>query len=97
MTFAATANVVAHRGAKPVFVDVERDSMNINPDLIEKAITPHTKAIIPVDMAGRPCAKDRIMEIAARHGVYVIRTRPTRPRLGTKCARLGIHRPYYSL
>ena len=72
MTFAATANVVAHRGARPVFVDVERDTMNIDPELIEKAITPRTKAIMPVDMAGRPCDMDRIMGIASRHGLYVI-------------------------
>ncbi len=53
-TYSATANVVMHCGAKPVFVDVKPD-FNINPDEVKKAITPHTKVIMPVDFAGYPC------------------------------------------
>lgn len=72
MTFAATANTIIHTGAKPIFVDIDRESMNIDPDLIEKAITKRTKAIIPVHMAGRPCEMDKIMKIAKKHKLYVI-------------------------
>jgi dTDP-4-amino-4,6-dideoxygalactose transaminase len=72
LTFCATANVIVHRGAKPIFVDVERHTGNIDPDCIEKAITPKTKAIIPVHLYGRPCKMDEILDIAHRHGLYVI-------------------------
>ncbi|MCL6520083.1 MAG: DegT/DnrJ/EryC1/StrS family aminotransferase [Armatimonadetes bacterium] len=72
MTFAATANSIIHVGAKPVFVDIELPSMNINPALIESAITERTKAIIPVHFAGRPCDMDKIMKIAKKHGLIVI-------------------------
>lgn len=72
MTFAATANSIIHVGARPVFVDIERSSMNINPDLIKSAITNKTKAIIPVHLAGRPCKMDRIMALAKRHNLTVI-------------------------
>jgi len=72
ITFAATANVIVHRGARPVFVDVELESMNLDPNQIEAAITPRTRAIVPVHLAGRPCRMDAIMEIAAQHGLWVI-------------------------
>ena len=72
MTFAATANAVVHTGAIPVFVDVDHRSQNIDPSLIEAAITPRTRAIIPVHFAGRPCEMDRIMAIASKHGLRVI-------------------------
>ena len=72
MTFAATANVIVHRGAKPVFVDIDLDSMNIDPNLIEKNITKKTKTILPVHFAGRPCEMDAIMDIAQRHNLFVI-------------------------
>lgn len=72
LTFAATANAVVHTGATPVFVDVDRRTQNIDPALIERAITPRTKAIIPVHLAGRPCAMDAIMAIARKHDVRVI-------------------------
>ncbi len=72
MTFCASANAIIHLGAKPVFVDVRRDSMNIDPDRIEAAVTPRTKAILPVHLAGRPCAMDEIMAIAEHHGLRVI-------------------------
>lgn len=72
MTFCATANAIIHAGAKPVFVDVKRDTMNIDPNLIERAITPRTKAIVPVHFAGRPCEMDPIMEIARRYRLIVV-------------------------
>ena len=72
MTFCATANAILHAGAKPVFVDVDRRTMNIDPNLIEQAITSRTRAIAPVHMAGRPCEMDAIMDIAQRHGLAVI-------------------------
>lgn len=72
MTFAATANVITHVGAKPIFVDIGRTTMNIDPNLIERKITRKTKAIIPVHFAGRPCDMNAIMEIANRHNLLVI-------------------------
>lgn len=72
MTFAATANVIEHVGAKPVFADVDLETMNIDPLEIKKKITKKTKAIIPVHMAGRPCDMDAILKIAKKHKLYVI-------------------------
>ena len=72
MTFAATANAVIHAGAKPVFVDVNRHTMLMDPEKIERAITPRTRAILPVHLAGRPCAMDEIAAIADKHGLAVI-------------------------
>jgi UDP-2-acetamido-2-deoxy-ribo-hexuluronate aminotransferase len=67
-TFVATAEVIVLLGAKPVFVDVEPDTGNINADLIEAAITPHTKAIMPVSLYGQTADMDTINAIAAKHG-----------------------------
>jgi len=72
MTFVATSNAVVHTGAVPVLVDCQRDTQNIDPDLIEAAITPRTRAIVVVHFAGRPCAMDRIVAIARRHGLALI-------------------------
>jgi dTDP-4-amino-4,6-dideoxygalactose transaminase len=72
ITFASTANVIVHRGARPVFVDVEPDTLNIDPAAIERAITPRTRALIPVDFAGHPCDLDEVMAIGARHRLPVI-------------------------
>ena len=72
MTFAATGNVIVHVGATPVFVDIDRATMNIDPAAIEAAITPRTKAILPVHFAGRPCDMDPILDCASRHGLVVI-------------------------
>lgn len=72
MTFAATANAVIHAGATPVFVDCERDTMNIDPEDIERKITRKTKAIIPVHFAGRPCNMDAILEIAKKHHLKIV-------------------------
>lgn len=63
-TYAATANVIVHRGATPVFVDVKADDFNINSEEIRKAITPKTKVIMPVDFGGWPCDYDMINGIA---------------------------------
>jgi len=72
MTFAATANAVIHAGGKPVLADCQRETMNIDPEDIERKITTKTKAIIPVHFAGRPCDMDAIMDIAKRHNLKVI-------------------------
>ncbi len=72
MTFCATANSIVHAGGVPVFADVEKDTMNIDPEEIEKKITNKTKVIIPVHFAGRPCNMDAIMKIAERHRLKVI-------------------------
>lgn len=67
-TFVATAEVIVLLGAKPVFVDIEADTCNIDARQIEAAITPRTKAIIPVSLYGQPADMDEINAIAARHG-----------------------------
>lgn len=72
LTFCATANVIVHRGARPVFVDVARETGNIDPEQVLRAITDKTKAILPVHLYGRPCAMDELMSIAREHGLYVI-------------------------
>jgi dTDP-4-amino-4,6-dideoxygalactose transaminase len=72
ITFPATANVIIHANATPVFVDVEEDTLNIDPAKIEERITAKTKAILPVHFAGHPCDMDSILDIAKRHGLYVI-------------------------
>ncbi len=69
---AGTASAVHHVGAKPVFVDVEPDTMNLNADLLEAAITRRTKAILPVHLYGHPADMPRIMEVAQKHGLLVI-------------------------
>ena len=71
-TFVSTANAFVLRGAKIVFVDIRPDTMNIDEMLIETAITPKTKAIVPVHYAGVACEMDAIMDIARRHGLFVI-------------------------
>ncbi len=72
ITWPATANVIVHLGATPVFVDIEPDTLNIDPAGIRDAITPKTKAIVPVHMAGQPCDMDAIGAIAAEHGLVVL-------------------------
>lgn len=71
-TFVSTANAFVLRGAVPVFVDVREDTLNIDERLIEAAITPRTRAIVPVHYAGVACNMDAIMEIAHRHGLAVV-------------------------
>lgn len=72
MTFIASANSVIHAGATPVFVDVEPETANINVDLIEGAITPKTKAILPVHLYGQMCDMKKIREIADRYHLIII-------------------------
>jgi len=72
MTFAATAEVVLYFNARPVLVDCEPDTLNMDPEAVERAITPRTRAIIPVHVGGQPCDMDRLLEIARRHGLKVI-------------------------
>ena len=71
-SFIATAEVIALVGAKPVFVDVEPDTCNLDVSKLEAAITPRTRAIMPVSLYGQPCDMDEINAIAVRHGVPVI-------------------------
>jgi dTDP-4-amino-4,6-dideoxygalactose transaminase len=71
-TFAACVNVIEHVGAKPVLVDIEPDTLCLDPSAVEAALTPRTRAILPVDYAGHPCDLDAIGAIAERHGVPVI-------------------------
>lgn len=71
-TFVSTANALVRFGAKPVFVDIRSDTLNLDESLIEKAITPKTKAIFPVHYAGVGCEMDRIMAIAKTHGLLVV-------------------------
>ncbi len=71
-SFVATANAIRMTGAKPVFVDIEEGSFNLNPQLIESAITPWTKAIMPVHLFGLPARMDLIQEIAQKHNLLVI-------------------------
>ncbi len=72
LTFIATGNSVFQAGFKPVFVDIKKDNLNINVDQIEKAITPKTRAIMPVHLMGKPCPMDRILEIAKKYKLFVI-------------------------
>jgi dTDP-4-amino-4,6-dideoxygalactose transaminase len=72
MTFCSTANVVVHLGATPILVDVEPDTLNIAPQRVEAAITPQTRAIIPVHLYGHPCDMDRIIQIARPRRLLVI-------------------------
>jgi len=72
LTFAAPANMVLAVNAKPIFVDVTREYWCIDPEQIRKRITPKTKAVIIVHLYGHPAKMDEIMEIAERHGLYVI-------------------------
>jgi dTDP-4-amino-4,6-dideoxygalactose transaminase len=71
-TFAATSNVIIHQKAKPVFVDIKKDTFNIDPCRIEEKINSATKAIIPVHYAGQPCEMATIMDIAKRHNLFVV-------------------------
>jgi len=71
-TFTATAEVVRYLGADPIFVDIDASTFNIDPAVVEAAITTRTKAIIPVHFAGLACDMDRLISIARRHGLKVV-------------------------
>ncbi len=72
LSFVATGNAVLQAGFTPVFVDVRRETLNIDPSRIERAITPRTRAILPVHLMGKPADMDAIMAIARRHELAVI-------------------------
>lgn len=72
ITFIATSNAVMHAGMKPVFVDVDIHSYNMDPNEIERHITPNTKCIMPVHCFGMPCEMEKIAEIARRHHLRII-------------------------
>ncbi len=72
MTFASTVNMIAIQKAKPVFVDIDYNTLNIDADLIEEKITSRTKAIIPVHFAGVPADMDKIIKIAKKHNLIII-------------------------
>lgn len=72
LTFVATGNAVLQAGFKPVFVDVRRDTLNIDPDKIEAVITKRTRAIMPVHLMGKPADMDRIMAIARKYNLHII-------------------------
>ncbi len=71
-TFFATGEAVMLNGARPVFVDVEEETFNLDPARLEKAITPRTKVIVPVHLYGHPADMDKVLEVARRHGIPVL-------------------------
>ncbi len=71
-SFVATANTILQVGARPVFADVDARTFNLDPDAVAEAITPRTRAIVPVHLYGLPCDMDRIAAIASRHGLAII-------------------------
>ncbi|KXH42186.1 hypothetical protein CNYM01_13495 [Colletotrichum nymphaeae SA-01] len=71
-TFVSTVNAFVSRGATPVFVDIERDTMNMDANLVEAAISERTRAIVPVHYAGISCDMDALMDIASRHNLLVV-------------------------
>ncbi len=71
-TFAATVNAILFAGAKPVFVDIENETFNLDPALLEQAITPNTKAVLPVHLYGHVCEMDSIRAICERHNLAIV-------------------------
>ncbi|MCL4338857.1 DegT/DnrJ/EryC1/StrS family aminotransferase [Patescibacteria group bacterium] len=72
LTFVASANVVRYTGAKPVFVDVEKETWGMDPTTVEKAITKRTKAVMPVHLYGQPAAMGKLIDIANKHNLSII-------------------------
>jgi len=72
LTFCATVNAIIHTGARPVLADVNPGTFNLDPDQVEARITEHTRALVPVHFAGRPCDMDALVEIADRRGLLLI-------------------------
>jgi len=72
ITFPATANAIMHLGGRPIFVDVEPETLNIDPGAIEARITGKTRAILPVHFAGQPCDMGRIMDLAKKYKLFVV-------------------------
>ncbi|PKL11078.1 MAG: capsular biosynthesis protein, partial [Spirochaetae bacterium HGW-Spirochaetae-6] len=82
-TFAATANVILHRGATPVFVDICEEDFNLNPDLVAAKITKHTKAVIAVDFGGWPCDYEKLKEvIQQKQAVFEATPKTNQEKLG---------------
>ena len=81
-TFIATPNSIEYTGAKPVFVDIDEETYNINPELIEEKITEKTKAILPVDQVGLSCDHDKMQKIAKKHSLNIIED--AAPAIGAK-------------
>ncbi len=71
-TFVSSANAFVSRGATPVFVDIETETLNLDLDLVEQAITPKTKAVVAVHYAGHPCDLSRLKEICERHAIFLV-------------------------
>jgi dTDP-4-amino-4,6-dideoxygalactose transaminase len=71
-TFTATAAVTLHLGGRPVLVDIQPDTMTMDPEQVAAKITPRTKAIVPVHMAGVPCDMDPLLELASKHGLRIV-------------------------
>lgn len=71
-TFCSTVHVIEHLGARPVLVDVEPDTLNMDPAAVERAVTPRTRVIMPVHVYGHPCDMDSIGAIASRHGLKIL-------------------------
>ena len=72
MTFCSTVNAIIHAGGTPVLADIDPLTLNIDPEQVERKITPRTRALLPVHFAGRPCDMDRLCEIAERHHLKLI-------------------------
>jgi dTDP-4-amino-4,6-dideoxygalactose transaminase len=72
MTWVSTANVVVHAGGKPVFVDIEPETLNLDVSQVEAAITPRTKVLLPVHYAGQPCDEDALLELSRGHGLTLV-------------------------
>ncbi len=72
LTFVATVNAILHVGATPVLVDVDRVTQNIDPELVAAAVTDRTRALLPVHLAGRPCAMDALGKVAGEHGLVIL-------------------------
>ena len=96
-TFVSTANAFVRTGAKPVFVDIRPDTLNIDENLIEPAITERTKAICPVHYAGVACEMDQIMQIAERHGLLVVEDAAQGVNGYYKGRAPGINRPSWNI
>ena len=71
-TWPATVNAILHTGATPVFADIDPETLDVDPDAVRRAITPHTRALVPVHFAGGPCDMDALCAIATEHGLRVI-------------------------
>lgn len=72
LTFSSTANTIIHTGATPVFADIDQNTLNIDPVNLEAAVTPRTKAVVPVHFGGQSCDMDAILAIAQNHGLFVL-------------------------